>query len=108
VQGGGSKIRQVEGGDVGPAQHLQLEIPRELKGDMGKITYQGESPFRVISAQPTTARVRRDGVELTVYASVEGQSPDAVQIQVPMSIEDARQLARQLMASAHQAQRERR
>lgn len=72
---------------------------------MGEIKYQGEAPFRVMSARPPTARVSGRGVEMTVYASVDRQPPDAFQIQVPMSIADARQFAAELTASADKAER---
>ena len=67
---------------------------------MGEITYQGESPFRVMPAQAPTARVSGNAVEMTVYASVDGYGSSDTQIQVPMTVEFARQLAAQLTASA--------
>lgn len=70
---------------------------------MGEITYRGESPFRVMPAQGSTARVSGLGVEMTVYASVHGKHPAAFQIQVPMTPEEAQQLAADLMASAKEA-----
>ncbi len=71
---------------------------------MGEITYQGEPPFRVIPTQISTVRAGYRSVEMTVYASVDGKPPDAFQIQVPMSISDARELAAQLIASANRAE----
>ena len=55
--------------------------------------YQTKWPFRAIPAQPSTARVSGGGVEMTVYASVHGKSPDGFQTQVPMTPDEARQLA---------------
>ena len=71
---------------------------------MGEITYQGESPFRVTSGRGATARVSGRAVEMTVYAGVAGKGPTDVQIQVPMSIDEARQLAAELTAAAIDAQ----
>lgn len=71
---------------------------------MGEITYQGESPFRVMSARGATARVSGRAVEMTVYAGVAGKGSTDVQIQVPMSIDEARQLAASLTASAISAE----
>jgi hypothetical protein len=67
---------------------------------MGEISYQGDSPFRLIPAQATTASVSGHAVEMTVYVSVDRKPPSAFQIQIPMSSEDARSLAGQLTASA--------
>jgi hypothetical protein len=72
---------------------------------MGEIIYQGTSPYRVTPAQPSSARVGYRSVEMTVYASVPGKPVDAVQIQVPMPCEDARQLASQLLACAQEAEK---
>jgi hypothetical protein len=72
---------------------------------MGGITYQGTSPFRLIPAQASTARAVRNAVEMTVYGSVEGQSPDAFPVQVPMSIDDAQELVDELIASMEKAKR---
>ena len=71
---------------------------------MGEITYQGDSPFRVMPARPSTARVSGRAVEMTVYASVDRRGPTDFQIQVPMSIDEARQLAADLTAAAIDAQ----
>jgi hypothetical protein len=67
---------------------------------VGKIIYQGDSPFRVMPAQAPTARVLDTAVEMTVYASVDRKGPDDTQIQIPMTAEYARELAAQLTASA--------
>ena len=75
---------------------------------MGEITYQGESPFRVLQTQAASARFANRSVEMIVYASVAGSSPDAFQIQIPMSSQDARRLAAQLTASAAVAEMEQR
>jgi len=72
---------------------------------MGEITYQGDQPFRVMPARPSTARVSLRAVELTVFASVAGKGPTDVQIQVPMSHEEAHQLAAELTAAALAAER---
>jgi hypothetical protein len=72
---------------------------------MGEITYQGGSPFRVIPAQGSTARVSGRSVEMTVYASVDRSGPADFQIQIPMSIDEARRLAGQLTAAAIDAER---
>lgn len=72
---------------------------------MGEITYQGDSPFRVIPARPSIARVSGRGVEMTVYAGVAGKGPTDVQIQVPMTFDEARQLAADLTAAAFDAQK---
>jgi hypothetical protein len=66
---------------------------------MGEITYQGRAPFRLVPAQPTTARVVGEAVEMTVFGSVEGAHPAEFPIQVPMSFADARELAAQLTES---------
>jgi hypothetical protein len=71
---------------------------------MGEITYQGESPFRVMPARGATARVSGRAVEMTVFASVVGKGPTAAQIQVPMTLDEARQLAAELTAAAIDAQ----
>ena len=60
---------------------------------VGSITYEGESPFRVMPARGSTARVSGYGVEMTVYPVVEGKPSAALQIQVPMSPNEARQLS---------------
>lgn len=60
---------------------------------MGEIIYQGDVPFRIIPARGSTARAARGGVEMTVYASVHDKPPDAFQIQVPMTPDEARELA---------------
>ncbi len=66
---------------------------------MGEITYQGDSPFRVTPARPSIARVSALGVVMTVYAGVPGKGPTYVQIQIPMSPDEARQLAAELTKS---------
>ena len=75
---------------------------------MGKITYQGEPPYRVITARVSTAKASVLAVELTVYAGVAGKGPTDVQIQIPMSSDEARQLAAQLMAGAIAAEKRQR
>jgi len=70
---------------------------------MGEIIYQGESPFRVMPAQASTVRASARGVEMTVYAFVEGKPPSAFQIQIPMMPDDARQLAKELTMRAREA-----
>ena len=70
---------------------------------MGQIIYQGVSPFRVMPARPSIARVSGRVVEMTVYASVDGKDQTDVQIQVPMTPDEARQLAAALSASAASA-----
>lgn len=75
---------------------------------MGEITYQGEPPFRVTIARGPTAHRSGNGVRMTVYAGVAGKGPDDVQIQIPMSPAEARQLAIELNGSANEADRERR
>jgi hypothetical protein len=67
---------------------------------MGEITYQGASPFRINPARSATARAVGKTVELTVFASVVGGDPTAFQIHVPMSPDDAQQLAADLRAAA--------
>jgi hypothetical protein len=67
---------------------------------MGEIIFEGESPFRLIPAQASTARVSGQGVEMTVYVSVEGKHSSDFQIQVPMTPDDARLLSALLTASA--------
>jgi hypothetical protein len=70
---------------------------------MGKLTYQGDSPFRVMPARPSTARASGRGVEMTVYAMA-GKGPIDVQIHVPMTPDGARQLATELITSAIEAE----
>jgi hypothetical protein len=72
---------------------------------MGDITYQGNSPFRVIAARGSTARVSDRGVEMTVYAAVDGKDPGDVQIQVPMTPAQASRLAAELIEAAAEARR---
>jgi len=75
---------------------------------MGEISYQGDSPFRVMPARAGTARVSGLGVEMTVYAAVDGKGPTDVQIQIPMTPDEARQLAGQLQAAVISAGQRRR
>ena len=71
---------------------------------MGELTsHQSESPFRVMPAQQSTARVSGRGVEMTVFASVHGKPPGAFQIQVPMMPDEARKLANDLIDAATEA-----
>ena len=49
-------------------------------------------------ARGSIAGASSDGVEMTIYASAAGKGPTDVQIQVPMSANDARELAYQLLA----------
>ena len=74
---------------------------------MGEIIYQGPSPFRLIPAQPSSARTVRNAVVVTVYASVQGKPSHAFPVQIPMAIEDAKELGHQLIASAERAEKER-
>jgi hypothetical protein len=66
---------------------------------MGEITYQGESPFLVPAALGPRARVSGLGVRMTVYASVDGRGPTEFQIEVPLTPEEAQQLAGDLTAA---------
>jgi len=75
---------------------------------MGYASHEGEPPFLAVPAQVPTARASGHGVEFTVTVSVEGSGggrgrPD-FEIKVPMSSEDARSLADQLMAAANAAE----
>jgi hypothetical protein len=71
---------------------------------MDEVTsHQGESPFRVMPAQQSTARVSAGGVEMTIFASVHGKPPSAFQIQVPMAPDEARKLANDLVRAATEA-----
>jgi hypothetical protein len=74
---------------------------------MGEITYQGDSPFRLIPAQPTTARAVGDAIELIVFGSVDGAHPADFPIQIPMSSADARELLDHTKSSRHRRGRER-
>ncbi len=74
---------------------------------MGEIIYQGPSPFRLIPAQPSSARAVRNVVVVTVYASVHGKPSHACPVQIPMAIDDAKELGRQMIASAEMAEKER-
>jgi hypothetical protein len=75
---------------------------------VGEIIYQGESPFLVLPAQPTTVRVAGLGVEMTVYASAHGKPPHAVQIRIPMTPDEARRLSEQLGTCVDEVMRKRR
>lgn len=75
---------------------------------MGEITYQGEPPFRLPTARPTSARVSGRSVEMTVYVSVAGKGPTDVQIQIPMSIDEAKILMADLRESVLAAEKEQR
>ena len=67
---------------------------------MGQITLQGESPFVLPLARPSTARKSGRGVEMIAYASVHGMPPDAFEILLRMTPTEARQLAGELSAAA--------
>lgn len=70
---------------------------------MGEISYQGESPFRVMTAQPTTARGSGRAVVMTVFASEHGRHPADIQIEIPMSPDEAQRLAADLQAAVAEA-----
>jgi len=84
--------------EITPPLNENYKQPFHQVLTMGEITYQGESPFRVPTAQAPTARVSGRGVEMTVYVSVPGKPPDAVQIQFPMTPDEAARLSADLAA----------
>jgi hypothetical protein len=75
---------------------------------MGEVIFQGESPFVVLQAQPTIARVSASAVEMTVFASVEGKHPADYQILVRMTAQEARELVGDLTAAAISADQRKR
>jgi hypothetical protein len=102
-------------GDRGSAYRpLILELANALKaaaegpgGGVGEgapthdlTAYRGEWPLRVVPAKASTAKVSGGGVQMTVYASGHGSPPDAFEIQVPMTPDDAQQLASDLQKAA--------
>jgi hypothetical protein len=70
---------------------------------VGEIIYQGDSPFEVLPTQALTAHQSRDGVKMIVFASSPPQSPDAVQISIRLSPDQAQQLAADLTIAARKA-----
>jgi len=73
---------------------------------MGEIIYQGPSPFRLIPAQPSSARAvrncrRSDCLRIRFKASLHTH----VQFKIPMAIDDAKELGRQMIASAEMAEK---
>jgi hypothetical protein len=72
---------------------------------MGEITRQGDPPYRLASAQPASSRAVRGSVEMTVYVSVHLQPPGAFQIQIPMSIDEARQVLADLQVAIWEAEK---
>jgi hypothetical protein len=85
-----------------------LESPFWGASAMGEITYQGESPFRLTTSQPASARAVRSSVELIVYGSVHLQPPDAFEIQIPISLDDAQHLSAELRKAILAAEAEKR
>jgi hypothetical protein len=73
---------------------------------MGEITYQDGVPLRLPLSQSATARISDHGVELIVFVSVDGKSPDALQVQFPMHEDDAAELAKRLMAAVEAKKRQ--
>ncbi len=69
---------------------------------MGEIIYQGPSPFRLIPAQPSSARAVRNVVVVTVYASVHGKPSHACPVQIPMAIGDMGQNRRECVSADSQ------
>jgi hypothetical protein len=102
-------------GDRGSAYRaLILELANALKaaaegpgGSVGEgepardlTAYLGEWPLRVTPAKPSTASVSGGGVQMTVYVSAHGMPPDAFEIQVPMTPDEAQKLASDLQQAA--------
>jgi hypothetical protein len=79
--------------------NLRQRADRALGRPEGLIL-EGDTPFEVTPARGSTARVSGRGVKMTVYVSVAGKGPTDVQIQVPMTPGEARQLAADLTVSA--------
>jgi len=68
------------------------------------ITFEGVPPFSLIPMRGPTARVAGKNVELTLYVSDPRNVLGTVQIQMMMTIDDARQLSGQLTAAAISAE----
>jgi hypothetical protein len=70
---------------------------------MGEIKYLGEPPYRLLTAQPTTARGDSGAVELTVFASVAGKGPGDVPVTLGLSTSEARQLISDIQRAIEEA-----
>jgi hypothetical protein len=72
---------------------------------MGEITYQGDLPFHLPTAQAASVRGGSGTVEMTVFASVEGKGPADVPVRLGgMSVAEARQLVDDLVRAIREAQ----
>ena len=75
---------------------------------MGEITYQGEPPFHLPTAQAASVRGDSGTVEVTVFASVAGKGPSDVPVRFGMPVDVARQLVTDLRRAMLEAQERRR
>jgi hypothetical protein len=71
---------------------------------MGDITYQGEPPFHLPTAQPATVHGDSGTVEVTVFASVPGKGPSDVPVRLAMPVDEARRLVTDLRRAMIEAQ----
>jgi hypothetical protein len=95
-------VEQLANAMLGTADN-PISVTESAPASSDITAYQGGWPLRVLPARASSARVSGGGVEMTVYASVHGNPPDAFQIQVPMTPDDARQLAEDLSKVAGEA-----
>jgi len=74
---------------------------------MGEIIYQGPSPFRLIPAATFVSAGRAQRRRSDCLRIRSRQASHACPVQIPMAIDDAKELGRQMIASAEMAEKER-